>query len=374
MLISLLLMGPAMATSDVLFVGNSYTISNNLNATVADVFAAAGEEVNTNRVAAGGLTLAVHAERAADPSSDWYTKLVTEASEREWVVLQDQSQTPGFPATEPAWIASRDGAVALDSLVSDAGAQTMFFLTWGYVDGDSMNEWLYPDYSAMQGHLTRGYIAYAEACATAERPVWIAPVGPAFGYIHDQLLARGEDPLASGSLFADLYSGDGSHPARLGTQLAAYVFYASISGESPVGLAPPSGLDPTRVLALQEAAAAVVFDPADSFSFPWEEASSPDDTGAPSTDTGAEDLEGDTGPEDPLSDTGEDELPGGVEEEDSGGEPLSEDDGSTDDGPGPGDYPATIDDDDEKGGCSHVRASHSHFGWILLLMVLRRRD
>lgn len=368
MLTSLLLMGPAMATSDVLFVGNSYTTSNNLNATVADVFAAAGEEVSTNRVAAGGLTLAVHAERAADPSSDWYTKLVTEASEREWVVLQDQSQTPGFPSTEPAWIASRDGAVALDSLVSDAGAQTMFFLTWGYVEGDSMNEWLYPDYSAMQGHLTRGYIEYAEACATAERPVWIAPVGPAFGYIHDQLLASGEDPLASGSLFADLYSGDGSHPARLGTQLAAYVFYASLTGESPVGLTPPADLDPDRVMVLQEAAAAVVFDPADAFSFPWEDEAE--------GDTGSGEVTDDTGVLSPGTDTGEDELEDdfGDDTEEADSDGASSGEQPAESGRGPGDYPATLDEDEDKSGCSHIRDSGGSTVWALFaLLAMRRR-
>jgi hypothetical protein len=375
MLIPFLLIATASATSDVLFVGNSYTTSNNLNDAVAAVFAAAGEDVHTGRVASGGLTLAAHAARAADPSSDWYTKLVTEAADREWVVLQDQSQTPGFPEHESAWMASRDGAVALNELVVDADAQTLFFLTWGYVDGDPRNAWLYPDYTAMQGHLTHGYIAYAEACATADRPVWVAPVGPAYGYIHDQLVARGEDPLADGALFADLYSGDGSHPARLGTQLAAYVFYASISGETPVGLEPPSGLDAARVLELQEAAAAVVFDTSDDFIFPWEDTVDPEDSGTAPTDTGSEEPSSDTGSEEPSSDTGSEEPPAEEEGGDDDESPSEPTEASTD-GPGPGDYPATLDDDDDKkSGCSHAATSTSPFGWMLLLsiLLLRRR-
>ena len=387
MMLPFLLIATASATSDVLFIGNSYTTSNNLNETLAAVFVAAGDDVHTGRLAAGGLKLSDHAARAADPSSDWYRKLVTEADEREWVVLQDQSQTPGFPGSEPAWIASRDGALSLNALVAEAEAETMFFLTWGYRAGDPMNMWLYPDYKAMQGHLTSGYLSYAAACATAERPVWVAPVGPAFGYIYDQIVARGEDPLVGGSLFSDLYSGDGSHPARLGTQLAAYVFYASLTGESPVGLPSPSDLDAERVDALQAAAAAVVFDTTDAFVFPWEGDAVPEDTASPPTDTGESGLPEDTSAGALDVDTGEVGVPGGDDDggDEGAGEGADEDaddvpptgsSGGGDDAPGPGDYPATVEDDDDeaKGGCSHVGGRRTGLGWVLLpLLVLRRR-
>lgn len=364
MLISFLLVSPVFAASDVLFVGNSYTMYNNLDATVAAVFAAAGEEVQTARVAAGGLTLSDHASRAADSSSAWHTKLVTEAADREWVVLQDQSQTPGFPMTEVSWMASRDGAVALNELIVAAEAETMFFLTWGYVDGDSRNDWLYPDYTAMQGHLTLGYKAYAEACATAERPVWIAPVGPAYAYIHDQIVASGEDPLATGALFKDLYSGDGSHPGPLGTQLAAYVFYASLSGENPVGLTAPEGLDAERVLVLQEAAAAVVFDSSDDFVFPWEDGTEMSDTGSAPTDTGEDAGSSDADADGAPTDTGATTPPDESDDESNGT-------ASDADSPGPGDYPATLEEeDDDKGGCSHAGQSSSTVGWFLLLSTL----
>jgi hypothetical protein len=308
----LLLVSAAAADDDILFVGNSYTMSNNLPAVVASVYASAGDRAVTDKLAAGGLTLASHAGRAADEGTAWYTKLVAEADQRQWVVLQDQSQVPGFPQTQPEWGASRDGAVYLDGLIQDAGAETMFFLTWGYRDGDVLNAWRFPEFSTMLGHLTDGYLAYAEACASEERPVWVAPVGPAFAVIHDQIVADGGDPTQSGSLFYQLYSGDGSHPSPTGTQLAAYVFFAAVTGETPVGLEPPDGFDAEIIATLQEAAATAVFSTADVFNFPWEtDGSSEPDSGS-EADTGSEpDGDADGGPE--GVDTAVDASPEGID-------------------------------------------------------------
>ena len=143
-----------------------------------------------------------------------------------------------------------------------------------------MNEWLYPDFSAMQERLSLGYSAYASATTTEERRVWIAPVGPAFQVIHDDVISSGIDPTLPGNDFYELFTGDGSHPSPLGTQLAAYVFYASVTGASPVGLAVPEGMDLSQIRRLQNAANAVVFDDSDAFCFPWESGSEEfEDTG-----------------------------------------------------------------------------------------------
>jgi hypothetical protein len=336
---------PAYAT-DVLFIGNSYTGYNNLADTVSEVFRTASSEATTDALTGGGLTLADHASRASDTGTAWYTKLVTEASMREWVVLQDQSQVPGFPDTESMWMASRDGAIVLNDLVAAAGAQTMFFLTWGRRDGDSMNEWLYPDFSAMQERLNLGYSAYASATTTEERTVWIAPVGPAFQVIHDDVISSGLDPTSPGNDFYELFTGDGSHPSPLGTQLAAYVFYASLTGASPVGLASPEGMEVSQVRRLQDAANAVVFDDSDGFSFPWESGSEEfEDTG----------TVGDTAIPDPDTGDGGDAVDSG----DAGPSGESDDDdGGTDPG-ADSDISNTVDGDDAagkdggaSGGCS----------------------
>jgi uncharacterized protein (TIGR03382 family) len=87
----------------------------------------------------------------------------------------------------------------------------------------------------------------------------VAPAGLAFEYIFDQLTQEGEDPLGEESLFSQLYSGDGSHPATPGTYLVACVLFATMTGETPVGLQwAPDGMDEITRQTLQEAAEAVV--------------------------------------------------------------------------------------------------------------------
>ncbi len=120
---ALLLTGAAPAAAQdarVLMLGNSYTDSNQLDQLVAGVLAAAvpaWSAVDGRRLTQGGMTLADHAALADGTSGDtaWRQALVTgpEAGTWNWVVLQDQSQIPGFPHTEPSWTASRDGAVTL---------------------------------------------------------------------------------------------------------------------------------------------------------------------------------------------------------------------------------------------------------------------
>ena len=303
MLALILSLSSAHAT-DVLFVGNSYVLSNDLPAAVSAVFESAGQLASTGRLAAGGLRLPEHLARASDPASPWYEKLVTEGSQREWVVLQDQSQIPGFPQTQVDWTRSRDAAVGLNELVVEAGAETMYFITWGRRDGDADNPARFPDFSTMQTLLTEGYLAFGAATRTEERPVWYAPVGQAWAKVHDDLVEAGETPPARGTLFHRLYSDDGSHPSVLGTQLAAYVFYSAITGQSTVGLPAPRGLDEADALALQQAAEFAVFNDADEFVFPWE-GGAIEDSGE--TDSGSSEPEVSEEPSDEVE--SDDEAP-----------------------------------------------------------------
>lgn len=357
-MIALMLSASTSLAADVVLVGNSYTAG--LPAALNGVFDAASQRVTTTRLASGGLTLADHAARAADPSTPWHTALVAEAADREWVVLQDQSQVPGFPATEPMWQASRDGAVALDQLVRDANAETLFFLTWGRRAGDPMNDWMYPDFATMQERLTSGYQAYAAATATADRPVWIAPVGPAFAVIHDRVASDGLTPTDAGNDFHGLYSGDGSHPSPTGTLLTAYVFFASITGESPVGLEAPAGIDAELADRLQSAAASVVFDPADEFDFPWEaeEDTPDDDDGAGETGDDQDTGRGDCGTDDGSA---------------TAGDTAEESAGSTD--PTPAAAPEG--DPSKRSGCSAALGTRRITGWAAalagFLVILGRR-
>ena len=221
----------------VLFVGNSYTAFSgpeSLEVSVAKIHAERRPE-DTRAVFAkytvGGASLEAHLESAENGS----LKAILEAG---WdiVVLQDQSQIPGLSHSDAQWRASRDAAQKLSALIAQAGAETRLFLTWGRHQGDPQNPDRYPDYSTMQDNLTQGYTAYAEAIQAVGQSVEVVPVGEVWRSLHDALVADGVAPTHGDTIFSRLYLTDGSHPSHLGTYLAACTFYASLMGESPVGL------------------------------------------------------------------------------------------------------------------------------------------
>lgn len=280
-----------------LLLGNSYTQANDLDLRV-DALLEEGQPawapVDTARLADGGLTLVDHLDRATTSGTAWYEAL-SGSQTWTWVLLQDQSQVPGFPQTEPTWVASRDAALALDDLVEARGGQTWFLLTWGRRDGDSTNPEIYPDYLTMQAALEEGYRAYQSATSTPERPTWIAPAGPAFRVVYQSVLDGGGDPLDRESRFYALYQSDGSHPSPHGTYLVACVLYASLTGASPLGLGAPAEVAADATW-LQEAAWSAVSDTSLGYTYPW---SGGGETGIP--DTGAPD----SGTLDSASETGD---------------------------------------------------------------------
>jgi hypothetical protein len=246
---------PVGPSARILFIGNSYTAANTLHLIVAGLLVEAGHDAYTLDVTPGGYRLEEHAADADGSNGDTRLRdlLVTgEEASRGWdvVVLQEQSQVAGFPTTEPYWIAMEEGATILRDLASDAGADTVIFMTWGRRDGDDMNPTLYPDYPTMQDRLSAGYTELASRLDATGDPVFLAPVGESFRSIY-----LGGDSAA----FEGLYVTDGSHPSIRGSYLAACTIFATITGTSPVGLTSgPTELDATERLSLQETAASVV--------------------------------------------------------------------------------------------------------------------
>ena len=261
---SKVLQGP----QDILLMGNSYTSANNLDNLVDGVMGAASVQTNVSSLTGGGLKLSQHASNVASSGHQWNTTL--KGTSWDWVVLQDQSQVPGFPRTEQMWIDSKDGAIELNQAIERNGGETVLLMTWGRRDGDSTNSWIYPNYSSMQDELANGYLDYRDNMSSASRQVWVAPAGLAFQHIHDNIIADGGTPTDSGTLFHDLYSSDGSHPSLSGSYLAACVLYASITGDDPVGLTHSTSLSNTRALELQQAASATVFNETSHIDYPWQ--------------------------------------------------------------------------------------------------------
>jgi hypothetical protein len=277
---------------DLLHVGNSYTFFNDLELVTRGLLAQADaerwSEGRTVRLADGGLRFVDHLDRAGQAGTAWNTALAG-TDTWDWVVLQEQSQIPGFPQDQSDFRASRRAAADLDDRVETAGARTVFLLTWGRRLGDESNRERFPDFATMQAALTEGYLAYRDATSTEARPTWIAPAGPAFARVHADVLAAGEDPLAPGSRFSRLYTEDGSHPSPLGTYLAACVLTGTITGRRTTGLASIPGVPPEDAGWLQTTADATVRDAALPFTYPW--------TDAPPQDSGTDTATGDSGPE-----------------------------------------------------------------------------
>ena len=240
--------------SDIVFVGNSYTQSNQLHQMVELLLEeGAWSNVETTALTGGGLKFTDHLQRSVQ-NSNWNQSL-NEPSD--WVFFQEQSQIPGFPATEQAWLDSRNAFVQLDDLVEAQGGSTFLLMTWGRRDGDSMNTWLYPDFETMQDLLMDGYLAYAMEAAQPNRPIYMANAGSAFAYMKTH----------HSEYFEGLYSGDGSHPSYNGSYLAACVIYSSITGRSTMAMT--SGA-PAMAEIYQSVADSVVIDqPFGDFVYPW---------------------------------------------------------------------------------------------------------
>ena len=245
--------------------GNSYTAANSLHTLMESL----GIQ-NADAVTAGGKKLSAHWSEVNTSGHSSNTTLRNSNINWDYVVLQDQSQIPGFYRTNSDWIASMNGAVGLSGAVEDEGGESVLLMTWGRRNGDATNPVLYNNFTVMQERLESGYIDYRDNMTAAGNTVWIAPVGLAFALIHDSVMASGTNATLSGNTFYDLYTSDGSHPSLAGSYLAACVLYATMTGESPVGSNDTVALSSTLKLELQQAAAATVFNETSHLSYPWE--------------------------------------------------------------------------------------------------------
>lgn len=261
--IASLLPGPGDAT---LFVGNSYTFVNDLPTEYRALETArARDPLRIESVTAGGYTLAQHAADMLTPGSALSTFLVTgTVDDRRWdvVVLQEQSQIPGFPPGQPELQASLDAA---SSIAAHAGNDAIIvYATWGREHGDDLNPGLYPDFLTMESLLEAGFRAMRDRLSAEGHTVRIAPVGAAFARVYASVVAAGDDPTAVGSAFDALYAADGSHPSPLGTYLATCVMLGTITGTDPVTFADDAtlGLSAEQSWSMRLVARATLMDPA----------------------------------------------------------------------------------------------------------------
>ena len=239
-LIGLMLSTSAQETKRVLFLGNSYTGVNNLPQMVANVAQSMGDSLIFDSNTPGGYTLQGHSTNAASQAKiaqgGW-----------DYVVLQEQSQLPSFPWSQYASLSlPYADSLCRQIRTADSCAIPLFYMTWGRKNGDQSNCASNPPlctYAGMQHLLHDRYILMADT-----NNAQVAPVGAVWREV------RASNPNI------ELYQSDESHPSLEGSYLAACTFYASIFHKSPVGAAPAPTMFAMDALAIQQQAAATVFD------------------------------------------------------------------------------------------------------------------
>lgn len=222
-----------------LFLGNSYTYTNNLPQMTADMAASVGDTLVFDSSAPGGHTLQGHTANAVS---------LAKMAQGNWdyVVLQEQSQRPAFP----------DGQVAndvfpyarkLDTLIrtSSPCAETVFFMTWGYKNGDAGNCPNWPPictYAGMDSMLRARYTYMAD-----ENEGVLSPVGAVWRYL------RANHPAIN------LYAGDGSHPEVAGTYAAAACFYTVLFRKDPTLITYTGSLNAATATDIKNAVKTIVY-------------------------------------------------------------------------------------------------------------------
>jgi len=232
---------------DALFmVGNSYVSTNNLTEIVKNMLEYSSSSSSS------GVKLPIITETFDKGGARWWDlasdpKNFTDtlhAHEYRWVVLQEQSETPGLYDSEyeNEFIDSKTSVKTLDNLIRQSGnaqgtTKTILFQTWGRLHHDNNPTpeiaRMYDSFSHHQYRLAVGYREYQKTISTPERPVLIAPVGYAFQAIHDGMEAEGLDPEQEGGRFSNLYIEDGSHPSEQGSYLAASVLVGMLTEQDP---------------------------------------------------------------------------------------------------------------------------------------------
>ena len=221
-------------TLKVLFIGNSYTYTNDMPNLFAGIARAAGENVVVDVSAQGGYTLSQHTT---------YAPTLQKLAKRGWnyVILQEHSQIPtiDFYRRVAMWPA----AMQLSKSARAIGSRVGLYMTWGRKLGgqqciSSYCSASFRDFYQMQDTLTSAYNALGKQDSAV-----VVPAGKAWA------LAFSRNPSI------DLWDTDNSHPTLKGSYLNACVFYAVLFKASPVGIPFTGGLDTAVALFLQQVAA-----------------------------------------------------------------------------------------------------------------------
>lgn len=191
----------------VLFIGNSYTYYNSTPELLKTFVKERRPDqvIETKLISNGGMTLARHWQ-------DESTLETIKTGNWDYVVLQEQSKL-GMPVI----IDGRtyfgnttqffEHARKFDQEIKQAGARTVFLMTWSERDR--------PEDQAILSH--------AYSTIAKELHAKVAPVGLAWDAV------RNHPDL-------ELYDNDGTHPSAMGSYLYAATLYATLFNDTPLGV------------------------------------------------------------------------------------------------------------------------------------------
>ncbi len=244
LILLLALAGMATAQNDalnVLFVGNSYTYTNDLPGMVRNMANSTGKNINTTMIAPGGQSFSGHY---------WMENNgLAYIMQGGWdvIILQEQSSTPAMPDYNMELNCYMYARYLVDTAYDfNPCVEPMFFMTWGYRDGDGFLALDNPaagTYEGMDSIIAARYMIMKEMCDAS-----VSPVGRVWRYLHDT-----QPNLA-------LHGSDGSHPSVAGTYAAACSFYTMLFKESPLNITYNSSLPAATAQTIREAAKVIVYD------------------------------------------------------------------------------------------------------------------
>ena len=233
---------PAFAgdTLHVLFIGNSFTGVNDLPEQTRLIAASKGDILIKTAQANGGYTLQMY-------TTDAPTLALIDNGTWDCVVLQEQSQLPAFGDQQVAQDVYPYAKILVDRIRQhNPCSKIMFYMTWGYKNGDASNCAGFPPictYLGMDSLLRLRYMAMADSNNTL-----LCPVGSTWRRIRALYPA------------INLYDADEHHPSPEGTYAGACSFYSALFHKTPVGATYTFSLNATDAANIQNAAKSVVQD------------------------------------------------------------------------------------------------------------------
>ena len=226
-------------TKNVLFIGNSYTYLNDMPQMVVDLASSVGDNMTYQMSAPAGYTLYWHTTNST-------TLSLIHQGGWNFVVLQEYSL---YPSELQPYVDSYvyPSAQSLDNQINtyNAGAETIFYMTWGRKDGDATRCPTNPAVCTYEGmdDLTRErYMTMAQS-----NHAIVSPVGAVWRYIRQNYPS------------IELFDTDGSHPSVAGSYAAACTFYTAIFRNDPTLLTYNSSLSSSQASIIRNVVKTVVY-------------------------------------------------------------------------------------------------------------------